>query len=317
MIENKLEILTPKDEADWLLMRSKNLNSTEIAALFGISPYLTKFELWHRVKENITSDFQENERTQWGKRLESAIAQGVAEENGWHISPMKDYYQIPALRIGSSFDYSIDRQRLPYQKEISEAGILEIKNVDGLQFKNGWLENEEGELEAPLHIELQVQHQLYVSGRKFAYIAALVGGNSITLLKREADEAIQSRIAEEAKLFWESIDNNIEPDPDFRADAETISKLYGYASPGSVLDAMGNSELHSLAEQYKVCSAQAKEFEAQKDAIKSQVLMLIGEHEKVKGDNFSISAGITGPTMIAAHERKAFRAVRFYFKKEK
>jgi predicted phage-related endonuclease len=39
---------TPNDKNHWLELRSQNINSTESACLFGISPYITEFELYHR-----------------------------------------------------------------------------------------------------------------------------------------------------------------------------------------------------------------------------------------------------------------------------
>lgn len=324
MESNNIEIINPSNESEWLLLRTKDITSTEVSALFGISPYCTKFELWHRKKDNLHAAFEENERMTWGKRLESAIAEGIAQDQNWVVKPMKSYARQPKLRIGSSFDYSIEGLGNENLGTITETvsgepmrGILEIKNVDSLQFKNGWLEDENGKIEAPLHIEIQVQHQMLVSGRKYSYIAALVGGNNLQLLRREADESVQFRILEECKNFWDSIDQSIEPVPDFASDADTISKLYGYASPGSILDASGDSRIQDLCSQYKTCAAQAKEYEDAKKSIKAELLMIIGDHEKVKGDGFSISAGVIGPTTIESYERKSYRDFRVFLKKEK
>ena len=67
-----MEILHPKDEAHWLALRTKDITSTEVGALFGISSasYIpTLFELWNRKAGKFTVEFQENERSKWGKRL--------------------------------------------------------------------------------------------------------------------------------------------------------------------------------------------------------------------------------------------------------
>ena len=138
--------ITPKDEADWLAMRKQDVTSTESAALFGMSPYLTHFDLWHRKHSGNVPEFKTNERMKWGNRLESAIAHGIAEEQGWKVSPMKEYMRLPTSRIGSSFDFVIT--------SLGEPVHLEIKNVDYLAFRDGWIEHDDGTIDS-------VSHQVY------------------------------------------------------------------------------------------------------------------------------------------------------------
>ena len=75
------EILVPDNEAQWLEWRKADLTSTEIAALFGASPYTTVYELYHRKAGALPAEaFEVNERMKWGNRLEAAIAAGIAED---------------------------------------------------------------------------------------------------------------------------------------------------------------------------------------------------------------------------------------------
>jgi predicted phage-related endonuclease len=47
--------------------RSTHVGASECAALFDCSPYVTRFELWHRRKGNVASpDLSDNERAEWG-----------------------------------------------------------------------------------------------------------------------------------------------------------------------------------------------------------------------------------------------------------
>jgi predicted phage-related endonuclease len=313
------EILTPKNETEWLALRAENLNSTEIPALFDLSPYMTKFELWHRHKENIVVEFEENARTLWGKRLQNSIAQGIADDQGWEVSEMKEYIRCRQLRIGSSFDFSINKwDRSPYSDwpRLTQEGILEIKNVDFLQFRDKWTKNDDGTFEAPAHIELQVQHQLMLSGRSYAYIGALIAGNDIKLIRREADPEIHAAIQDRAASFWHSIDTNKPPEPDFSKDADIISKLYGYAEPGKTLTT-DSDDLLSLVSQYREAGRQATEYENHKKAIKAQILSIIGDVERVEHPLFTISAKTSPPTFVNAFERAAFRNFRVTERKTK
>ena len=54
--------------------RAAHVGASEYAALFDCSPYVTAFELFHRKAGNIDSpDLSDNERVEWGVRLEPAI----------------------------------------------------------------------------------------------------------------------------------------------------------------------------------------------------------------------------------------------------
>ena len=300
-----LQTVPTETKEQWLEARTKDITSTEVSALFGISPYITEFELWHRKKDQTVVEIEENERMKWGTRLQDSIAAGIAEDNKWTVRRMDEYMRIPELRIGSSFDFSIEPN-----------GLLEIKNVDGLIFKQQWLEDEEGNLEAPLHIEIQVQHQLAVCGRDFAYIGALVGGNNVVLLKREKNQKIIDGIFKKVAEFWKSVEADNPPPPNFETDASFICDLYANAEPGKVVDVRDDAALHGLAAKHKEIADNVKMLSKEKEAIKAQILSMIGDSEKAIGNGFSITAGMVGECPIQ-YVRKAYRNFRVNWKKGK
>lgn len=301
--ESFRRVITPRDDAHWHDMRSRVITSTDAAALFDISPYLTKYEAWHRKKNAQVVTLEPNQRMLWGNRLEAAIAEGIAEDHRMAVHPMKEFIEIPTWRMGSSFDYAV-----------GDDGILEVKNVDSLAYKDGWLISGD-QVEAPSHIELQLQFQLLVSGRTHGWIGALIGGNRVVLIKREADlqihEAIKAKVAE----FWESIDANREPHPDFKADADFISKMNGFSEPGKIVTS-DSQQLKDLVTSYKKWGAAESNAKEEKEGVKAQILTLIGDAEKVLGNGFTISASVTPPTLIEAYTRKAFRNFRIFLKEK-
>ncbi len=303
----KREKITPKDKAHWLELRSQDVTSTEISALFGLSPYTTEFELWHSHKNNEILEIDPNERMLWGTRLESAIAHGIGEDNKWTVLPFKDYMRLPDLNMGASFDFMIDDPQ----------AILEIKNVDAMKFRENWDVDDDGNIEAPLHIEMQAQYQMLVAGVSEAYIGALIGGNQVKLLKREIDLDIHKSIQEKVFEFWESIRKGIAPSPDFNRDADFIKSLYKSVRAGSVIESTTDDRIDTLAHEYRQAAAAEKEAVTRKQAAKAELLTLIGEAEKVKGDNFSISAGLIAATRVEAFDKAAYRNFRVTFKKTK
>lgn len=304
----KAEIIKPESEAAWLELRKKDITSTDISALFNMSPYCTPFELWHRKKNQDDIEFKEEEWTIWGRRLQDSIAAGVAQDNGWTIRKMDECMRIPELRMASSFDFEITLAD-------GAVGILEIKNVFGMIFKNQWLEDDDGNIEAPPHIELQVQHQLAVSGRAFAYIAALVGGNKIVLLRREPDADIINEIKIKVMRFWESIDANQEPEPDFKRDGAMLKRLYNVAEPGKVLDLYDDSDLLQMVTDYLRMGKQIKTLTESREEIKNKIVTMSGDAEKVLGDRFTISLGYVAPAHVE-YDRDGYRLFKVNAKKD-
>ena len=298
-------------------MRAKDVTSTESAALFGMSPYTTHFELWHRKHSGLVPEFKVNERMKWGNRLEAAIAHGIAEEQGWQIRPLKDYMRLPDLRSGSSFDFVITN--------LGEPVHLEIKNVDYLAFRDGWIEHDDGTIEAPEHIEMQVQHQMMVSGYKRAYIGAFIAGNRGVVIERERDEAVISAIRAAIAAFWATVDAGQEPAPVMPGDAEAVIRLNQYAKPGKILDAGDDANIAALVENYKTAAALEAQGKEDKEVAKAKLLEAIGDAEKVLLSHWTISAAMqadTPPTLITADMvgttyggRKGFRNLRINPKK--
>lgn len=305
----KRQIIAQANTPEWKAFKTRYVSSTEISALLGLSKWVTKYELWHRKKDQIDIDIEENARMFWGTKLEPAIAAGVAEDNGWKIRPMKEFIVIDDIKGAASFDYCIQSD------DGQDFAVLEIKNVDGLMFKKEWLTDELGNIEAPPSIEIQVQWQMLISGLNVAYIAALVGGNEIKIIRRERDDGVIERLRLELKMFWSSIDNDSPPQPDFDRDAEFITSLYQKTEPGSVMNAYGMTELSRLVLIYKEAGELAKAYEKRKQVAKAQLLTMIGSYEKVKGEGFSISAGPIGPSTIS-YERQGYRDFRCYLRKD-
>lgn len=292
---------------NWLQLRTQDVTSTESSALFGMSPYATEFELWHRKKSGEVPEPFDSERMKWGRRLQGSIAAGIAEDHPFEVSALTPYARHDLSRMGSSFDFEAV---IPPGN--TDVGILEIKNVDSLVYAREWTETE-----APAHIEIQLQHQLEVIGYEWGWIVALVGGNRTVILKRKRDHAVGAAIRAKIDAFWKSIEANEPPAPDFTRDAETIARLYGFAEPNKVLDARDHPRLNELAKEYAQFSEQAKIAKEARDAVKAEMLTLIGDAEKALLDGgSSVTAGIVGPANIS-YCREGYRSFRVNLKKEK
>lgn len=251
----KREIIHPESEEHWLQLRKPDLTSSEVGSLFGASKYMTAAKLWHIKKGNIEDDFKGNERTEWGLALESAIVEKMFG-SGLGVRNKTEYIRIPELRIGSSFDY-----------ELGGGELIEVKNVEGWVYQRDWLEDE-----APPHIELQVQHQMLVSGAECCHIVACVNGNRGVHLVRYANEGIQQAIVDKAKSFWASIDSGVEPEFNLQDDVELLRQL-NLRSKKQEVFLQPDDSMMDLARRYQKVVDMERNLKAKKDEIKSQILI--------------------------------------------
>lgn len=312
------ETILPDDERHWLSLRTEDVTSTESPVLAGVSPYATVFELWHRKKHRDPDDLPEKAIMGWGKRLQDCIAFGIAEDNGLIVRRVNEYIRIPDRRIAASFDFEIigALPTSPYFHEFQALGpgILEIKNVDTFAFMNGWGKTDFG-IEAPSHIELQIQQQMLLMNRRWGIIGPLIGGNRVEpLLRHRHDDTCRGILAMVAD-FWKTIDANQPPEPDFRADYETIKRIYGYAEPGKVFDGRGNPRIGELLATCVDAGHRENLAKMDKDEAKAELLTIIGNAERVQYDGYSVSCGMVGLAEMA-FTRPGYRNVRITKKKD-
>lgn len=292
------ETIVHATEAAWLAERKTVTTSTEVAALFGAGAYIkTPYELYHSKIGTLSDDFEGNDRTKWGNRLEAPIAYGVAEDLGLIVEPFKNFIKMPEFFLGASFDFIITGLAEDYDGD-NEAremfrkhgkGLLEIKNVDGLQFKRVWLDDGET-IEAPVHIEFQAQAQMEVADIEWSIISPLVGGNMpkpiIRLRDRDVGEAIRSKSLD----LWNRINAGMEPQPDFTKDGATIAQVYR-DNDGSSVDLSGDNRLAVLCRAYKKAGAEEKAAKEIKDAAKAEILTIIKAAKAIQYAGGKISAG--------------------------
>ncbi len=316
---------TPATDAIWKGLRSCDITSTESSALFDMSPNLTRLELYHRKLRKEIVEIDDNDRMLWGRRLQDTIAIGIAEDQGVRVRRLNKYMRLVDSRMGASFDFEVialietlGRADTPMQQMYRQYGTgnFEIKCVDYLIFRDQWTKNDDGSIEAPPHIEIQVQHQLHVSGRPWSAIGVLVSGHTPVVLIRQRYEDVGAAIEEKTRELFRRIKAGREPEPSYPRDARFVSKLYGYADPGKLYDGKGDAELRELCSQYDEARVREKLAQEDKQVAHAKIFTKIGDAEKAIADGFTISAGLVGPADIAFH-RDGFRNFRLTKRKEK
>lgn len=318
-----MESFYPKTREDWLALRHRYVSSTDSPALFGASPYLTAFELATVKQEEKPVDSEAGERATWGLRLQRAIARGFGEDQGLKVRALNAFIGGDT-RMGASFDFEIigdtgtnPPDGNPNYKRLYEQmgpGILEVKNVDSLIFRDNWTEDE-----MPSHIEIQVQHQLHCANREWSAISVMVGGNRIVPYIRIRDKPVGEAIEGKVVDFWDKLGKGILPPVKLPEDVGIIRKLYRHSSEGKVMDAQADPALREkvmgLCGAYREYAAGEKAMKERRESAAAELLMLIGDSERVLVEGFNVSAGTVKSTVIESYTREAYRNLRITEKK--
>ena len=300
------------DKQSWLENRLLDVTSTEVSALFNLNPYITEFELYYQKKDKVVVNLPDSERMAWGRRLEDSIALEFAERNKFKVEQFDVYMRDPDSRMGSSFDYKIVSEEEPM--------ILEIKNVDAMAYRKNWIEHDEYNIEPPEHIALQLQHQLEITGYNVGYIVALVGGNTMKVVRSERDPRIGKLLKGKVQNFWERIKLGIPPDIDYTRDAQYIMKnLCNQAETGLVLEA--DEDMDKLVDEYNAVNREYVSIGKMKDQIKAQILEKSNNASKIVSKYGTISCGMSKESkgklitqeMVGTYQnpRKGYRMFRF------
>jgi len=293
-------IINPESRDHWLQMKAEDVSSTESSALFGISKYSTEFELWHQKKSGEVIEFQDNERMFIGREIENKIADMISIQMNMKVRRLKTYYRHDdEKRMSSSFDYEIvgdysKSELMKMNPHLKGAGLLEIKNVDGFIYREDWIDDE-----APPHIEAQVQHQMEVANRNWTLIVALVGGNKLVTILRERDRNVGKAIRNRITRFFMSIDNDIEPMPNFERDAAFINGMYtSIDDKGEPMDITAEENILAMVITYKELNARKLGLEKALDSIRAEVLHSVGNVPRLTtSDGLTVNMTMTKGTL--------------------
>lgn len=303
--------LKVENEEQWLEWRQSDVTSTEVAALYGLSPYLTKFELYHRKKEKNLQRRAATEPMMWGNRLEEAIAKAAAEKLGVNAYKANVYIRDDILNAGSSFDYFTEN-----------GGIIEVKNVSERSFRERWKMIGDS-YSPPLHMQLQIQQQFMLSGRRKGAFAVLVGGNHLEVIEQEPDDEVFDNIKRNIAGFWNDVWNDRTPAPDLESDAEFIHKTLMRNGEGPEI--IADRSVEDAVMKYIQITGEISELEKQKEISKADILMKIGDACRVKCIAGTLSCGEIKPNkgklitqeMVGTYTgaRDGYRMFRFTKKK--
>ena len=241
----------------WLEYRDKGIGASDAPAILGISPWKSALQLYTEKIGLAAHDKAETDYLLWGLRLEPVMRKAYEEETGRVTVGNGGYviYRHPLhpWMFCTPDAFVVDREK--------GKGVLELKNA-------AWFKRSDWQDGAPLMYQVQVQHQLAVTGLPWGAIAVLIGGNAFFQYDIQRDDQFIESLIEYEAEFWHRTCRGEAPDPDASksaADALGIifkdARAERIALPSSVLDWDAQLERgKKISEQGETLEREAENF---------------------------------------------------------
>lgn len=305
-----VEVLTPSSREEWLGVRSRTIGGSEVAALFGVHPFMTTYSLWAEKAGKISQLTEETPPMRRGRHLESVAVKILREERPhWQVTanpvPGGKFYRDLGLGISCTPDaFATDPDREGF-------GIVQIKSVEPSVFRSRW-RAEDGEVEPPLYVAVQAIQEAYLTGASWAVVAPLVIGFGIDmpLLEVPLHVGLIESIKARASDFWGLVESGQAPDPDYGRDGEVIAKLFN-ADQGTEIDLSHDNHLPILIDEREILKAEIKERQVRCAEIETEFKAKIGDHAVAHLANGRRVTWKTQHQRGYSVEPSSFRVLRF------
>ena len=212
---------------DWLSVRRNGIGSSDAAAAVGLNPYKSQLALWMEKtgRDDLFAPIDVNDDSTplyWGSLLEPIVAASYAKRTGNRVRKVNAVLQHPDHPFLLA---NLDREIIG----VPEVQILECKTA-GVQGARLWKDG------VPEYVQLQVQHQLAVTGKRAADVAVLIGGQDLQIHRITRDDLLIERLIQLEEVFWGYVQSDIAPPVDGSDSADqALRRLYAN-DVGSTVD---------------------------------------------------------------------------------
>lgn len=230
----------------WHAARANGIGGSEIAAVMGLSPYESRFSLWHR-KKGLIAPVEESEEMYWGKEHEPAICRRFARNHPeWFVRGAYTYAAAERpWQIANP-----DRNLWPTDSHIDDrvpAAVLEAKTS---RDDTGW--GQEGTDDIPVHYRAQCLWYMDVTGARRCYVAVLIAGSEYREYVVDYDPADALKMRSAAAEFMRTLAADERPDIDGHAATyQAIREIPEGLDPVDVeIPTLLRDRFHAAQDQY-------------------------------------------------------------------
>ena len=272
----------------------KTISASQAAALFGVSPYITRRALFDHFHDNVDIESDENRRMDFGKYVQPYICRRTSDEFNLEVIENEEdkYVRHKQAPFGCTTDAHL---KCPTRGR----GVVEAKSISYQVFRETWTDRK-----APLHIEIQVQEQLLVTGADWAVIAVMIGADEdFRWFERKPDREVFKRLLAEGKQFFEDIKKHRRPPvTGHPIELRGLEALFPVTKNGVVYDAPKDDKTGDLLRRYEYHRAERLFHKKNEDELKIKILDVAKDASEMRC--YGANARISKTPMTAQTIRK-------------
>lgn len=203
------------------------IGGSDVAAIFGVSPWTTPLELWMIKKGRMKPPKKANaDQLQMGHLLEPIAAYWYAQKSGNHVYEDTGLYQHADHPYAlANFDRRFER------KSDGEGGILECKSCT-YHKADSWADDA-----VPIYYELQLRFYLSVADVQHGAFSCIWGNNpeiDLAMPEIERDMAMEDMIFQRLDEWIWSLEHDKPPTMsgvESSLAMESLARIYGASQP--------------------------------------------------------------------------------------
>ncbi len=267
---------------DWLDVRKHGIGSSDAAAAVGLNPYQSQLELW-MIKTGRDAGLpkvdpnDENSPMYWGTLLEPIVAAHYTKRTGNRVRRINAVLQHPdpdkAWMLAN-----IDRE----VTGVHDVQILECKTAGEFGARL-WKEG------VPEYVQLQVQHQLAVTGKTAADVCVLVCGQEVRVYRIHRDNALIARLIELERQFWHYVEKDVPPPADGSMSADIALRCLYPNDSGNTIDLTQDVEMSATFSDLVNLRADIDNREELESLLKQRIQQRMGDASYAKFETGSVS----------------------------
>lgn len=267
---------------DWLAVRKGGIGSSDAGAAVGLNPYKSQLELWLEKTGRDTAlpkldPNDEESPAYWGNVLEPVVAWHYSKRTKNKVRRINAVLQHPDPDLAWMLA-NIDREVIG----ADDVQILECKTA-GINGARLWKEG------VPEYVQLQVMHQLAVTGKQAADVAVLLGGQHLEIHRIERDEQMIARLIELERKFWEYVVTDTPPPADGSDSAEAALRCLYPEDNGQTVDFSSRAGLAAAYLELKAVRQSINEKEKREAQLKQLLQQAMGDASRAEFSHGYIS----------------------------
>jgi putative phage-type endonuclease len=201
----------------------------------------------------------------WGNILEPIVASHYTKRSGHRVRRINAVLQHPDPRL-SWMLANIDREVIG----ADDVQILECKTA-GINGARLWKEG------VPEYVQLQIMHQLAVTGKQAADVAVLLGGQHLDIHRVERDDSLIARLIDLERLFWDYVVSDTPPPADGSVSSDLALRCLYPADDGQSVDFTDDRRLSDAFTELKAIRQSIAEQETVEAQLKQTLQQAMGD----------------------------------------